>query len=142
MKKIIEWLMNLFKSAKKAIEKAKPYAQIAVDAVNNLKSFVEGKEFIFFSDLLPGDIGTELRIKLMKALEKAAPEVLAAAGIIGSNNPIPELIKYLQSKIKSDRGDFYAELAGRLIQHMADGKIDLSEAIDLGQLIYNGITKK
>ncbi len=134
--------MSLFNSAKRAIEKARPFAHVAVDAVNIFKSIVEGKEFQWFSELLPDDLGQEIKSRLMKAYEKAAPEILAAVGILESNTPILSLIDFLKTKIESDRGDFYAELAGRLIQHLADGKIDLSEAIDLGQMVYKGIVKK
>ena len=145
MKKIIMWIVSLFGNFQKAFEKFKPIAEKVVEYINTIKAGVESGTLDSLAALSPSSKDDVIVQKIKAAFQKIAKEAAAVEGLITGNESSTEALTqlglYLTKNSKKARLKFWVELAGKLMEAVSDGKLTISEAIALTQLIYSNFKK-
>lgn len=143
MQKLINWIKELFQNITNFI---RGKATIAVDIVNALKSTVDNGTFDFFANLTKTTKDNEILEKVRLIIGEVALRMKITKEIIGDsktpNQIVQEVIELLRKENKNVQADFYILLAGELTKALADGKIDLGEAIAISQMIYKKYLNK
>ena len=69
----------------------------------------------------------------------------AVEGLITGHEKLEDAIeafaKYLAGKSSEAKAKFWIELAGKIVEVLADGRVTLAEAVALAQIVYSEIKK-
>lgn len=133
------WIKRAFGNA---IDWIRPKAKDAIHIVNSIKSFVESDTAGVIVAFTPTGIDDALLAKMRQYLPKIAMQLQVTDMILDSGSPdqvIASLIEYLKKQNLDVRSMFYVQLAAKLTEAFADGKIDRSEALAITQMIYREI---
>lgn len=138
---LIKNISNFFsKLWNNTINWIRPKATTAVKIVNILKDVIESGVVINFVSKTKNKYDDAALVLLRQYLPAIAEKMLIAEKILESGKTNDEilqsLIDYLQDKHPEARIKFYAELAARLTQALADNKITFAEAMSISQFIY------
>lgn len=137
MKKIFNWIAKAWTNT---INWVKPKASTAVAIVNALKNAVESQVVISFVSNSKNKYDDAILATLRQYLPAVSEKMLIVEKVISSgkssNEILQALVEYLQDKHPEARIKFYAELAARLTQALADNKITFAEALSISQFVY------
>lgn len=138
LKKIGLWIKNFFT---KSFDFLEINAAKAVKIVDAVKAAVNNPLIDMVTSLTLTPVDNMAVATVRHYVAKVAEQMLIAEKIIGINKTeaqiLKELTKYLADKSPDARAKFYVELAGELAVILSDGKITLSEAISLTQLVFS-----
>lgn len=139
MNKILDWLKSLWTKVFKGYDWLRPRAIAAVEVVNIVKNNVENVADAIVK-LTPSPKDDVFLAKAKLAVVKAMKHIGEAEGIISGNEKFEDalaaFIELLSSKTEKARLKFWVELAGQVVIILADGKVTISEAIALAQIVY------
>lgn len=154
MSKFKEFLGKCLKGIKDAFtwtdKKSKVVVPIAVNVVNDIKSFIDNptSDVLFELSKLPikGTADDLIIDKVHKWLHEKLP--VALTGLVALNaglkypNPaekIGYIIKAVSELPFNQKVQIWGGLAAELSFYLMDGKLSMEECFDLGQKIYNNI---
>jgi hypothetical protein len=119
---------------------------VAVAITDKLKQAVESQYADTAVIIIPGDFDNNLLKILRKIVPVVAFKLALTHRIVTENDNnsdvIAEIIKYLKETNPNAATSFYVMFAAELNLALADGKIDIAEAIFLTQMAYRGLLKK
>jgi len=145
MKKLINWILNVFANFNSVYNKYRTKAEAVVKFINQIKQGIESGTLDALGALTPTDKDDKILTKIRKAMASVAQDVAHAEGIIVSGSDgvtsLTALGTYLAGKSKSARLKFWVEFAGKLIEAVADGELTIAEGIALTQLVYSELKK-
>ena len=141
MKRIFQYVKDFIqKWIGISFEFAKDNSGVAVDVTNKIKEIVESPVADIVTAIIPSDIDDKIKNKLRLVLPVVAEKMAIMHGILqvsdSNNNTVALIIEHLKSVNKDVRIDFWIRMAAELNIALTDGKISLSEAIALSQIIY------
>jgi hypothetical protein len=144
LQKIIEFIKSKFQNI---FEIFRLNSEVAVKVTNTLKSIVESPIVDFVTDLIPGDLDDKIHEKLKVVIPIVAQKIAITHGILSINDrntdAISAIIEHLKNEVNPGlKISFWIMFAGELNIALSDGKITLSEAIALSQIIYAESKKK
>jgi hypothetical protein len=147
MKKIWEFLVKVTGTFfGKTFEFLAKNSGVAVIITDKLKQAVESHHADTAVDIIPGDFDNRLLKVLRKTVPVVAFKLALTHKIVTENDTnsdvIAAVIKYLQENNPQASTSFYVMFAAELNLALADGKINIAEAIFLTQMAYRGLLKK
>lgn len=131
------WIKKIFT---KAMSEAEKLAPLAVDITARLKKIVESDFVAGLAAITPTDVDD----KLLAILKKVIPEVAMKTAIIEKilsqtdtdTDAVAAIVEYLKSLEPEARVKYWVSFAGDLNIALADGKIEIAEAIFLTQKFF------
>lgn len=147
MKTLISKLILLVKVfLDKAFKELRKQSILVVKVTDIIKKAVESPVADTVVDLIPGEGDDELLQKLREKVVPILVKVSIAHGILHSSETNSDVISAVITKLKESnpdlRSSFWVIFSGELNLALADGKINLAEALVLAQLAYLEIVKK
>lgn len=144
MKKILAWLTLLWKQLNNSYEWLRPRAIAATQIVNDIKNSIFNVADVIVA-ITPTKADDEFIRKAKVAAEKVIQRMAAVEGLITGNEKLEDAIeafaKYLAGKSSEAKAKFWIELAGKIVETLADGRVTLAEAVALAQIVYSEIKK-
>ena len=144
MKKILAWLTFLWKQLNNSYEWLRPRAIAATQIVNDIKNSIFNVADVIVA-ITPTKADDEFIRKAKVAAEKVIQRMAAVEGLITGNEKLEDAIeafaKYLAGKSSEAKAKFWIELAGKIVETLADGRVTLAEAVALAQIVYSEIKK-
>ena len=144
MKKILAWLTLLWKQLNNSYEWLRPRAIAATKIVNDIKNSIFNVADVIVA-ITPTKADDEFIRKAKVAAEKVIQRMAAVEGLITGNEKLEDAIeafaKYLAGKSSEAKAKFWIELAGKIVETLADGRVTLAEAVALAQIVYSEIKK-
>jgi hypothetical protein len=144
MKKILAWLTLLWKQLNNSYEWLRPRAVAATKVVNDIKNGIFNVADVVVA-ITPTTADDEFVRKAKVAAEKAIQRMAAVEGLITGHEKLEDAIeafaKYLAGKSSEAKAKFWIELAGKIVEVLADGRVTLAEAVALAQIVYSEIKK-
>ena len=144
MKKILAWLTLLWKQLNNSYEWLRPRAIAATKIVNDIKNSIFNVADVVVA-ITPTKSDDEFIRKAKVAAEKAIQRMAAVEGLITGHEKLEDAIevfaKYLAGKSSEAKAKFWIELAGKIVEVLADGRVTLAEAVALAQIVYSEIKK-
>ena len=145
MKKILMWLVMLWKQLNNSYEWLRPRAVAATKVVNDIKDGIFNVADVIVA-ITPTKADDEFVAKAKKASEKVIQRMAAVEGLIAGSEKLEDAIeafaKYLAGKSSEAKAKFWIELAGKIVETLADGRVTLAEAVALAQIVYQEFSKK
>lgn len=144
IQKIIDFVKGRFQNL---FEIFRLNSEVAVKVTNTLKSIVESPITDYATDLIPGDLDDKIHEKLKVIIPIVAQKMAIAHGILSVNDrdtdAVSAIIEHLKNEVNPGlKISFWIMFAGELNIALSDGKITLSEAVALSQIIYAESKKK
>lgn len=138
LQKIVEFIKGKFQNL---FEIFRQNSEVAVKVTNTLKDIVESPITDYATDLIPGDLDDKIHEKLKVIVPIVAQKMAIAHGILSINDTntdaIGAIIEHLKNEINVGlKVSFWIMFAGELNIALSDGKITLSEAVALSQMVY------
>lgn len=140
MKKLFQWISDLWKKAFKYYDWLRPRALAAIEVVNLIKT-----NLVNFGDLVvsitPSKKDDEFMFKAKKALEVVVPYISSVEGLIGGNENFEDALKafieFLQKNSKLKNIKFWVELAAEILKAVVgNNMVTDSGARALTQTLY------
>ena len=145
MKKILAWLTLLWKQLNNSYEWLRPRAVAATKVVNDIKNGIFNVADVVVA-ITPTTADDEFVRKAKAAAEKVIQRMAAVEGLVTGSEKLEDAIevfaKYLAGKSSEAKAKFWIELAGKIVEVLADGRVTLAEAVALAQIIYQEFAKK
>lgn len=122
-------------------------APIAIKVVEAIKKFTDSKadDVIAFviEKSIPGEADDVLIEKVRETIEKWLPKILMELAIINSiaqvkdvNEQLKEIINALNISEEDTKKVFYHGLASLILEKLADGELDWSDATVIAEYVY------
>ena len=144
MKKILAWLTLLWKQLNNSYEWLRPRAVAATKVVNDIKNGIFNVADVVVA-ITPTTADDEFVRKAKAAAEKVIQRMAAVEGLVTGSEKLEDAIeafaKYLAGKSSEAKAKFWIELAGKIVEVLADGRVTLAEAVALAQIVYSEIKK-
>jgi hypothetical protein len=122
------------------------HGELAVMITENLKKAVESPVAGGIASIIPNDRGNILLAKAREIAPRVAFKVAIAHKILQANQTPEDVLLAVANKLKEEdsivKSSFWIRFSAEVMIALSDGKISLSEAIILGQLLYNELFAK
>lgn len=141
-KKPLAWVKRILGGA---IEWLRPKANTAIKIVDLIKEAVESDTAGAVVAFTPFKWDDVLLATARKILPSVITKLQVTGMILNSDNPdtaIASLITFLKAQNKDVRSMFYVQLAAKITEAYADGKVDNSEIIAITQMLYKEVKSK
>lgn len=131
------------------------YGSIAVDVVNGLKNFNDSPTADVIQDVSTtllgkyGGAASGIITAVRKWLSKELPQIvdgLKIAVAVSKKQSVNDKLIAAREAIKAlgvaDKSYVYSELSAKLLVYLADGKIEIKEALQIVKYVYNNYINK
>lgn len=144
LKKIGDWISNLFHSISPKIQKA---VSIAINVTNAIKNFDLKNPSVadILTTIIPGDVDDNVKNILRAELPKIVVELKLVDSTLNLKDPneiMEAALKVLQQLDKDYSSAFLHSMATLIAQVVADGKLDWKDAVYIVQYFYEETKKK
>jgi len=139
LRKLWLGISNLFKKIDKEVKEIVP---VAIGIIENIKKITDTHIGDVITAIIPGDLDDKIHDQLKEFLPKAIMNLTLIGDIAAIEDP-NEKLKAILAKINVSPDDtkkvFYHGLASLVLERLADGKFDWSDATAVAEYYYQHI---